>query len=715
MAFLKDVYAGCVDATKRYLSSGIDLCRYLYNTVVTNRPTKKEVVDTLKHFVDVVKTAPSNYKRHKAEKRHLKKLDEKLKKDYSKQSKDASWIGRLTGAADIATPMMMSVVPYLSMLGAGTLIYITQFLTRTYGNITSKQISDIQSEVSLAEKSKLTRKYIQSQSSDANKFKEQSPKVAEAVSSYMGKDILVQRHKTALIFNAAFLTLLNPISGLLVGGISLYNWMTILHNLRHKKKSQNDTIAAQNQYGIMCDKMIDAAPVLRETNNTDYAEKRIETSQEAALQKAKDFSQNNFNLSMKNVPFNALVAATMWTASLIAGASAGSGFAAAAIFAAAMLSSERVLSSAYTLLQTQAEKIETYRRYKENMKGLEYKKQNVRTGEKTLETSNGHLQTIDMCYIHASGKGVEDISFNFEKGDIHVIAGESGSGKSTIMDLMMHKMDPKDGEILLDGIPLHELSEETILKQIAIISQEPVFLKESIREEMHLFNKEATDEEMQSVLEKVGLKGLSLDRKVFEEGARTLSGGQLQRLAIARALLKESPILLMDEPTSSLDATSKQAVWDTIESLKDEKTIIIVSHDAFEISNADDLTILEEGRITGKGAPIDLMERSHPFIEQVQERIQNSRLDDESNPQKIDFTTETRTNMSENGSFHLPLAFETQTQSTSYSNTESMLMSFMALDVVYRDYCENNVAKEKKNIDEKNHHLAVRNQGKDDR
>ena len=713
MAFLKDVYDGCVDATKRYLSSGIDLCRYLYNTVVTNRPTKKEVADTLKHFVDVVKTAPSNYKRHKAEKRHLKKLDEKLKKDYSKQSKNASWIGRLTGAADIATPMMMSAVPYLSILGAGTLIYITQFLTRTYGNIVSKQISDIKSEVSLSEKSKLTRAYIQSQNSDANKLKEQSPKVADAISAYLEKDIQVKRHKTALIFNAIFLTLLNPVSGVLVGGIGLYNWMASLYILRHKKKPQNETIAAQNQFGITCAKLIDAAPVLRETNNTDYAEKRIKTSQEEALQKAKDFSQNNYNLSMKNVPFNALVGATMWTASLIAGASAGSGFAAAAIFAAAMMSSERVLSAAYTLLQIQAERIETYRRYKENMKGLEYKKQNVRTGEKTLESSNGHLQTIDMCYIHASGKGVEDISLNFEKGDIHVIAGESGSGKSTIMDLMMHKMDPKDGEILLDGIPLHELSEETILKQIAIISQEPIFLKETIREEMKLFNKNATDEEMQEALKKVGLNDLSLDRNVFEEGAKTLSGGQLQRLAIARALLKESPILLMDEPTSSLDATSKQAVWDTIESLKDEKTIIIVSHDAFEISNADDLTILEEGRITGKGAPVDLMERSHPFIEQVQERIQNSRLDDESNPQKIDFTT--KTGMSENGSVQVASVFEIQNQSTSNSNTESMLMSFMALDVVHRDYRENNVAKEKKKSDEKNHHLASRNLVKNER
>ena len=116
------------------------------------------------------------------------------------------------------------------------MIYVTQFLTRTYGNIVSKQISDIKSEVSLSEKSKLTRAYIQSQSSDANKLKEQSPKVADAISAYLEKDIQVKRHKTALLFNAIFLTLLNPVSGVLVGGIGLYNWMASLYILRHKKK-----------------------------------------------------------------------------------------------------------------------------------------------------------------------------------------------------------------------------------------------------------------------------------------------------------------------------------------------------------------------------------------------------------------------------------------------------------------------------------------------
>lgn len=99
----------------------------------------------------------------------------------------------------------------------------------------------------------------------------------------------------------------------------------------------------------------------------------------------------------------------------------------------------------------------------------------------------------------------------------------------------------------------------------------------------------------------------------------------------------------------------------------------------------------------------------------ITKRIQNSRLDDESNPQKIDFTTETRTNMSENGSVQVAPVFEIQTQSTSYSNTESMLMSFMALDAVYRDYRENNTTKEKKKADEKNHHLASRNLVKNER
>ncbi len=700
MPFFKDTYNACLSVTNRYFSSGVDLCRYLYGTLVTNRPSKKEMLETAKHSFDVIRTARSNYKRHKVEKRHLKQLDEKLKKDHGKSVRDASWIGRILGVSDVTMPMVMSAIPHLPVLLAGGLIYGMQLVTGFYRNIAFKQRQDIKNTVDFEVKSNLTKAYIQSQSVDANKVKEQSPKVSAAISTSVDKDVDMKRAKTSLLVNAAFLTALNPISGLLVGGISLYNWASNLYNLRRRKKPQAASIAAHNQYGMTADRMVDAAPVLRETHNTSYADKKIAESQEKALEKAKEFSQNNLKLSMKNVPFNALVSATIWSASLIAGASAGSGFAAAAVFAAAMMASERVLYSAISLLQYQAQKIDLYRTYKENMKGLEYEKQNIRTGDKTLDTSNGYLQVLDMDYHHASGKGVEEISLNFEKGDIHVIAGESGSGKSTIMDLLQHKMDPQSGEILIDGVPLTQLTEETVLKQISVIPQEPVFLRESIREELKLFNKDATDEKMQSVLEKVGLGDLSLDRDVFEEGSRTLSGGQLQRLAIARALLRESPILLMDEPTSSLDASSKQAVWDTIESLKDEKTIIIVSHDAFEIANADDLTILEDGRITGKGSPLALMEASHPFIEQVQERIQNSVLkEDETYHYTVTSGQTVPTNTNNDTNYF-----------SANTSTKALLMSFSALDSVYNGHVEEKEKKDKltKAMQEKNHHMMQR-------
>ena len=401
--------------TKRYFSNGVDLCRYLYNTLVISKPSKKEIVDTVKHSIDVIRTGPANYKEYKTEKEDLKKLDERLKKDYPNQRNGASWIGRLVGVSDLVSPAIMSTVAHLPILAAAGLIYFSQFLTRGYLTIASKQITDIKSAVRLAEKSKYTNAYIQSQSGDANRIKEQSPKVAEAVASYMSKDVDIKRAKTSLYFNAAFLTVLNPISGLLVGGISLYNWVTSLYNLRNRKKYQSASIKANNQYGMIIDQMIDAAPVLRETNNIDYANERIKQSQSKALEKDKEFSENNMKLNMKNVPFRALVSATMWSASLIAGASAGSGFEAAAVFAAAMMASERVLMSASSLLEHQAEKMDLYRMYKENMKGLEYEYQNVRTGEKTLETSNGHLQILDMTYLYTNGKGVKDISLDFSK------------------------------------------------------------------------------------------------------------------------------------------------------------------------------------------------------------------------------------------------------------------------------------------------------------
>lgn len=153
---------------------------------------------------------------------------------------------------------------------------------------------------------------------------------------------------------------------------------------------------------------------------------------------------------------------------------------------------------------------------------------------------------------------------------------------------------------------------------------------------MLLFNKDATDQDIKQVLTKVGLQELPLNGDTYTaDGKPALSGGQMQRLAIARALLKKSPILLMDEPTANLDSGSKQEAWDTIQSLRQDKTIVIVSHDAFEILNADDVVVLEHGALTEQGSPKSLLEKGSPYLKEVEHRAKEALSSDSQSLQSV--------------------------------------------------------------------------------
>ena len=212
---------------------------------------------------------------------------------------------------------------------------------------------------------------------------------------------------------------------------------------------------------------------------------------------------------------------------------------------------------------------------------------------------------------------------DFSKGKINVITGESGSGKSTVFALLKHDLEAQAGDVLIDDINIQELTQESINEQIAYIAQKPVFLKTSVAEEMRLFNEKATDDEIKQILASVGLEKIPLDAPTYTKDEKpAFSGGQMQRLAIARALLRKSPILLMDEPTANLDATSKQEVWNAIDGLKKDRTVVVVSHDAFEIMNADNLALLENGKLTAQGNPEEL--KDNPYLKAVKERAKKA-------------------------------------------------------------------------------------------
>lgn len=199
-----------------------------------------------------------------------------------------------------------------------------------------------------------------------------------------------------------------------------------------------------------------------------------------------------------------------------------------------------------------------------------------------------------------------DLSFKVEANTTVAFVGKSGSGKSTILSLIAKLIEVDNGEILIDNTNIKNLSKSALREHISLINQFPYIFDMSIKENLLLVKKDATDEELWEVLKKASfdedVKSMpkGIDTKVGASGVK-LSGGQRQRLAIARALLKQSKIILFDESTSSLDNFAQSHIQQSIENMKGQHTIVIVAHRLSTIKNVDTIYFLEEGKISASG------------------------------------------------------------------------------------------------------------------
>ena len=200
----------------------------------------------------------------------------------------------------------------------------------------------------------------------------------------------------------------------------------------------------------------------------------------------------------------------------------------------------------------------------------------------------------------------KDLSFCIKPNTTVAFVGRSGSGKSTIASLIAKLIEVDEGQVLIDGTDIKELKKQTIRNNISMINQFPYIFDMSIKENLLLAKKDATEEEIWDVLKQACLdedvKNMSnrLDTNVGETGVK-LSGGQRQRLAIARALLKNSRIIIFDESTSNLDNFAQSHIQQSIENLKGQHTVIIIAHRLSTIKNVDTLYFLKDGKINGTG------------------------------------------------------------------------------------------------------------------
>lgn len=212
----------------------------------------------------------------------------------------------------------------------------------------------------------------------------------------------------------------------------------------------------------------------------------------------------------------------------------------------------------------------------------------------------------------------KDLSFTIKPKTTVAFVGKSGSGKSTILSLITKLITADSGKVLIDGIDVNCLDKQTLRDNIALINQFPYIFDMSIRDNLLMSKKDASDEEIWAVLEKAcfdqDVKSMpkGLDTKVGETGVK-LSGGQRQRLAIARALLKDAKVILFDESTSSLDNFAQKHIQNSIENLKGDHTIIIVAHRLSTIKNVDSMFYIENGKILDSGTFNELFQNNKQF------------------------------------------------------------------------------------------------------
>ena len=195
------------------------------------------------------------------------------------------------------------------------------------------------------------------------------------------------------------------------------------------------------------------------------------------------------------------------------------------------------------------------------------------------------------------------------------IVGKSGNGKSTIFNLLLRYFDSSIGSILIDGINIKDLTEESLRKNISIIRQAPFLFNESILDNFRYVKKNATLKEIREVCKRAYIDDyiMSLPKKyntVIGEGGVNLSGGQKQRIAIARTLLLNTKIILFDEATSALDNESQEYIKRTIDSLVTNHTVIIVAHRLSTIIDADVINVIDKGKLVASGTHNHLINNS---------------------------------------------------------------------------------------------------------
>ena len=247
----------------------------------------------------------------------------------------------------------------------------------------------------------------------------------------------------------------------------------------------------------------------------------------------------------------------------------------------------------------------------------------------TINQSNIQFKNINFSYNTEEAITLKSISLDFEGGKMTSLVGHSGSGKSTIMNLIPRFYDAQSGDILIDNQSIYQTTIDSIRKEISMVSQETTLFDDTIKNNIKYAKENATDEEVYEVAKlsfcEEFIKNLpnKFDTLIGENGVR-LSGGEKQRISIARAMLKKSKIILLDEATSSLDAETEHKIQEAIKILTKDRTTIVIAHRLSTILNSDKIYVIDKGIVESEGKHEELLKSSNVYKNFYEKQIKKS-------------------------------------------------------------------------------------------